>query len=526
MIVNGKNYIAPVSDNLDIKQIIRKLTRQGAGLEVDSDGLPVGTWTPERLTAAISEVSRHTFNVDLRTVQRWLSEKEGGPKKDSIRWLAQIFGCGKQELVREWQIELFSAHDRLLEKKRALRSKQQASEAETVEATIAREAVSVEAVAGETVTLEALQRADVPVPAIRGSWVERFSESLFVGRHVLGTTAIIWAGLCTVAFVSYIVGCQSLTYVSSESGEKEIGFLWAPSWTIMPGIIMPGIVLMIRSMAAQVLDVEAVLRDGPGKAGLLSGYGLLLWIALFIGFVLVFALQWSGIHLASLMSGSAKGYMIDWSVAALVRPDEVSVAGSLVLSGLGYLFFGMLMWIYFAGLVMVAATATRFQALIGPEGSADQPSRAAALRKQETVLALMFKSLVLCLMMVITIKLQSTYLISSGSSMSSWLVNDAVAYLRGDGPSFFFLHQRSLPQMTTLIIMSVTLVFFGIAWKRATSSRSDRPALETWPWQVGRIALIAALCMNVVSIGAFGGFSIFLAATLACAIFCLARRNT
>jgi len=58
----------------------------------------------------------------------------------------------------------------------------------------------------------------------------------------------------------------------------------------------------------------------------------LIWTVFFVSFVIVFALQWGGIHLRALLSGSSSGYMIDWNNVALVRPDVISINSAVFLS--------------------------------------------------------------------------------------------------------------------------------------------------------------------------------------------------
>lgn len=120
--INGKFSCRPPLKTWISKEVFRRMTLAGVGRPVDKDGVPIGPWTPELLTSAISEVSAGSSSVDLRTVQRWFSDGDQGIKADNIRWLAKIFGCGDADATRRWQVALLNAQSRLAAKRRASRN--------------------------------------------------------------------------------------------------------------------------------------------------------------------------------------------------------------------------------------------------------------------------------------------------------------------------------------------------------------------------------------------------------------------
>src|SRR5690606_29197466 len=105
-------------DGSDFKELFRQFVAAGAGRELDEDGLPAGSWTPELLAQAISKIDSNHIGVDLRTVQLWFQENDKGISAANIRWLARIAGCGDPVVTSEWQLELRSAQQRLIAKRR------------------------------------------------------------------------------------------------------------------------------------------------------------------------------------------------------------------------------------------------------------------------------------------------------------------------------------------------------------------------------------------------------------------------
>ena len=121
MVKNGKYYIAPQNDGGNFKQLFARLTAEGAGRPVDSDGVPDGSWTPDLLTDAICAIDANRAGIDLRTVQVWFQDNDNGISTDNVRWLARIFGCNDPEATSHWQAELTAAKEQLAAERRKKR---------------------------------------------------------------------------------------------------------------------------------------------------------------------------------------------------------------------------------------------------------------------------------------------------------------------------------------------------------------------------------------------------------------------
>ena len=108
----------PTEDGSDFKDLFKRLVAAGAGRPVDTNGFPTGSWTPELLADAISQIDANRVGIDLRTVQLWFQDNDKGISSDNIRWLAKIFGCGDPKATNAWHLELSAAQARLKAKRR------------------------------------------------------------------------------------------------------------------------------------------------------------------------------------------------------------------------------------------------------------------------------------------------------------------------------------------------------------------------------------------------------------------------
>ena len=196
--INGKFFLPPPPEGLDFKEVFRRMTLAGVGRPVDRDGVPIGPWTPELLTAAIAEISAGSSSVDLRTVQRWFSDSDQGIKTDNIRWLAKIFGCGDADATRRWQVELLNAQSRLAAKRRAsLAAKRRASRS-----------VPAADAGQDGSQSKRTDTGDKPRRHGLAHNLPRLVENLFTHHNPFILPVILWTGFTTLAFLSYIFGVE------------------------------------------------------------------------------------------------------------------------------------------------------------------------------------------------------------------------------------------------------------------------------------------------------------------------------
>lgn len=112
MIINQKYYLAPLA-NKNFKELFNWCVSSGVGMPVGEDGYPIGPWTAELLTDAISNINENASGIEIRTVQFWFQDNYKGAGPTNIRWLAKIFGCDDPNLVRDWHLELRKSNQTL-----------------------------------------------------------------------------------------------------------------------------------------------------------------------------------------------------------------------------------------------------------------------------------------------------------------------------------------------------------------------------------------------------------------------------
>ncbi|WP_151720844.1 hypothetical protein [Gemmobacter serpentinus] len=502
--INGKLFVPPANDGADFKETFRKLAMEGAGRTVDKTGVPSGPWTPETLFAELNKIANDRGGIELRTVQRWFADNDQGIRAENIGLLSKVFGCGDPDKTILWQVALTAAQSR----QQARRRGRPASKPETRE-------TSPQAVGSS------LPTRDAP-------FVERLVLRVFRSENPLTVPVMLWFGFTVLGFMSYIFNVETITYVSEAGSDKQVGFLWAPSWTIFPTIILPLYVVIIARIVALSSDTMLLPPwQAPSKSSdLLSSYSGLLWLITITCFFVIFLLQWSGVHLRALLSRSPHGYMIDWNNVAIVRPDIVSISNALTLSFTAYLYYAIVMWLLLVGLVLQVASASKYRTQTDAWCEAANDDHRIPIEKR-TILTYAFCATILALLSVITIKLQSTYLITSAPTLSSWLLSDAASFLNGIEPAYQFLHQRSIPQLTTLIIVfAIILSFYISLYHMGNCGEPLRNGVQSEGRRaipLYRYAIIVLLAANVITIGRFQGFSLYLALTSVISILDLLR---
>ena len=233
MIKNGKLFLPPPGDGTDFKELFNKIAAAGAGRPLGKDGFPAGPWTPELLADAISQIDANRIGVDLRTVQLWFQVNGKGISTANMRWLARVLGCDDPVATSEWQMELSEAQSRLTAKRQEWK-KAGSSVAPGVPDTAQSATVDDET---ESPT-ELARDTDAKGPSRRFSLARR-SEALFSRGSPLNLPASVFAGATALGYLSYITGIHNASYTRADGLVKQVGFLWAPNWTVLFLVFLP-----------------------------------------------------------------------------------------------------------------------------------------------------------------------------------------------------------------------------------------------------------------------------------------------
>ena len=498
-------------DGSDFKELFMQLMSAGAGRPVGKDGIPAGPWTPELLANAISQITSNSNGIDLRTVQHWFERNDKGISAQNIRWLAHIFGCGDPEATTAWQAELNASRLRFITKRRSsatapnyIKTRHSSDEVNTPHKAVPFEQP-------EKLTSFARQ-----TPPPKCSLALR-TESLF-SSSPLNMPSAVFACAVALGFVSFLLGNHDLVYHGVGGSSKQVGFIWAPNWTLLFWIFMPLFLGAVSELtiywkekgrflthlsAAHSHGAEAWLRR-------LQTSNLSFWAVFLICMVFAGLMQWIGIRLLPLLNNSQE-YATDWGTIAIDRPDIVSVPMSIAFTGFAYVYMSICFYLFFAGLVLLYSMVQDFRDLrIGTLSAAQRRSVAEAGNR---VMQGLFRCSLLGILIALCMKLQSAYLISTAPDILSWLINDMASALSQNNPNSYAEGYRTPNQFSSLlIVLACCFVFFY----GAIQMGSGESGTKGWTMQSAFVLMLATCYLSV---NAFVGFTFLLTFGLTLAIY-------
>lgn len=496
----------------------------GAGRPIGHDGFPIGPWTPELLAEAISNIDSNGSAVDLRAVQIWLQDNEKGVSTENIRWLARIFGCDEPEAVRQWQAALTAAHSRFVAERKQKRTRERPAGLGPNETPAKRE--------GQGDSLKALSPA-ANAPTKKFS-LARISDDFLSARNFPNILAFVIVGCVSLGVLAFVLDLHSVSYHPRPELEKQVGYFWAPNWTILNLLLLPlflGVVVQIlgfwtdrgRSEMSWAVDQRDVRRIWRAKV---ETFSVAFGVMFFLSFGIVFGLQWAGVHLSALLNGEAGQLMIDWNLVAVVRPEIVSVPESIIMSGLAFFYTASCTYLYYSGLILLVCLVQDFTKVAEGQGGTTHPEK---VHRAATMISVaVFRCTVLGIVISTCIKLQASYLMSDATNILAWLGDDLRDLLLGAPEGRSALGQKSLATFTSFLVLFTTggLFFYAVprlvgisAALRVGGLKPEEGGHPLPLWQMtGTVLLLAA---SHLLIGVFQGFSILLGAVLVLALYSL-----
>lgn len=486
MILNDKYFVYPPQNESDLKELIKLLTSSGAGRPVDKDGFALGPWTPELLADAITQIDRSGLGIELRTAQLWFQDNEKGISADNIRWLARIFGCDDPKATNEWQVELNAARQRLNAKRRQKHRVNESESNQTVEP-----------------RFEIEQK--------RGSSLANFSESLF-SRSILNLPTSVFALAVALCYTSYFLDIHNILYELPKGLIKQVGYLWAPNWTIVFMAFFPisfGVVTELlvywktegRLMFVNQSDQNDSSNDWQRNV---EATAYTYWAVLVICIFFVGIFQWYSIRLLPLLQ-SNENFSIDWGRIAIIHPDLISVPESIGFTALAYTMLVICFYLFYAGLILLFTICNDVSKIHSfaeknPEKNHQHKFNLLSVRVMKAI----FRFTILGILIAMCMKLQSAYMASSGWNILIWLGNDMNSIVAGNDEKLI-VHDYISPNhfSSLLVVLSACFVFiYGIFQLGYENSM-----LRHWSKM---LVAIAFLVLAYMMIGAFMGFSILL----------------
>ncbi|MBP1848304.1 hypothetical protein J2046_006595 [Rhizobium petrolearium] len=508
---NGKIFVPPPKDGRDFKELFKQLAAVGAGRPLGRDGFPQGPWTPELLAEAISQIDSNRLGVDLRTVQLWFQENDKGISPSNIRWLARIYGCDDPEATSEWLVELSAAQSRLTSKRRSSK-KSAGSMASFGPETSPPIMVDYEEPAGSIAQDNEVSRKRQPL-----SLAER-SEALFTHGSPLNLPASIFAGASALGFLSYIVGIASITYRRPDGVVKEVGFLWAPNWTLLFMVLLPlffAVVIELLAFWKQDARVRLAAHADSSEstkawACNVRAYSYSYWAVFLICILVAGLLQWIGVCLVPLLEGSGD-YAISWGTIAIVQPDLISVPVEIVFTALSYLYMSICFYLFFAGLILLHTIVHDLWKIEG--GAKTQPEHEHRREIRLRIMRGIFRCTILGVLVAVCMKIQSAYLNSNGEDVMTWIIHDMSSVLEGHPDGSHSLGYRMPTHYSSLLVAISACVVFVYGLLRLAFEKEFRVTL----WKMS--AVLGLLFASYLLIDVFDGFSTFLGVSVLLAVY-------
>ena len=312
-----------------------------------------------------------------------------------------------------------------------------------------------------------------------------------------------------------------MTYAREDGVIKQVGFLWAPNWTVLFMVFMP----LFYAFAVELL----VFWKNEGRLKLLAASGgtdsdagwtrkveassYTYWAVFLIclGFAGLF--QWISVRLIPLMEGGGD-YAIDWGSLAIARPEVISVSQAAAFTGFAYLYMCLCFYLFFVGLILLYTMVHDFWEIL----ETVEPRRADSFRREasETLQRLIrgiFRCTVLGLLVAYCMKLQTLYLTTDTKDILNWLARDSLSIFIEPDYTADQGGYRSPTHYTSLLIVLATCVVFIYALIRI-GIRNQFDA----PLRLMTTAVIF-LIIGYLLIGAFAGSSNLLAFAILLAIY-------
>jgi hypothetical protein len=514
LIKNGKYFILPETNGGDFKALFQRLTSAGAGRPVDKSGIPQGPWTADLLAKAISQIDANQSGIELRTVQLWFQDNDKGISSDGIRWLARIFGCDDPEATSAWQAELSASQSRLAARRRQERQATGNPPQGPPDTDFS--------TARDYTTLPPFKDPQLPasLDANRPFNLPRKSEAFFGRQSPLDLPASVFAGAVALGFFSYFLGIHSVTFDREDGVTKQVGFLWAPNWTVLFMVFMPlffafaGDLLVFwkNEGRARVLAASGGAESDLGWAHKVEGSALTYWAVFLIciGFAGLF--QWISVRLLPLLQGGGQ-YAIDWGSVAIARPEEYSVHQAIAFTGFAQLYMCLCFYLFFVGLILLYTMVHDLWEIEHRSAVEYRKPQPDIFEIRHQIVRGIFRCTICGVLIAACMKLQSVYLITNAESILDWLFRDTLSVLSGQDFADSRTPYRTPTQYTSLVIALSANVVFLYGCVRIGPGNGFNASL-------GKMVTAVTLSGTAyILIGAFEGFSILLGVSVLLAIY-------
>ena len=366
-------------------------------------------------------------------------------------------------------------------------------------------------------------------------------ECLLSGETSMNLLVSYWLVFGALGLMNYAFGTLSVTYSPEDGLNKQVGFIWAPTLTVLPFVVLPLYILSVnelisfwkngaRSQCALSEQNTDSLSNADGWILKVMSFSFSFWAIALFSLFFVFGFQWAGIYLPAYMSGDTGGVQIDRYLVALSRPEVISIQQAMILSAVGYLYTASYITIFLLGLLFQVIIALDYRETCGHSIQLNLVTTGVTIRESgNKVIWGSFRIAALGLWIATLIKLQIVYLSSDAKDFVSWLSWDAQAALGLITTQNGWLDNSSVSHFTTFLMMAVTVATFGFCVVKVHETFARLPLDDDKDcfgadgnFIIRMSAVVVMLSVNLLLVGRFEGFSLFVALS-ALATFYVAR---
>lgn len=484
ILINGYYYFPPPKQATGIKELLHFVRYSGAGKKAnDSKDIPE-PWSISSLADALSQLSPGQSVVGDRAVHQWTGKNERAISDQNITILAKLLGCERKEETLAWRNALIEANNR---------SKQERASQTTSKPNQTIHPPSHSA------------NQTLAVPQNLATRIER----LFTVGAPTNLPILAMSGSVVLCLSSYFLQINDIELPSANEPPKQIGFMWSPNWTILFLFCMPLALLYISSVVGYWKHrgrAKLLSSGGPNSETHdnwlhhVSGSVLTQWSILLICVFVIFIFQWISVRLMPLFVPTEQ-YSVDWGRYAVVDPQTISVAETIVFTAVAYAYMSFCFFLLFSGLVLLTSLVHDVSKF-APE-KIDSNAEYFSSTANKIQCGIHFVALY-GILIAIMMKLQSYYLVSSSSNYLAMLYDD-IASMLGHANKPAFKDNFVMPkQYTSLIVALSSCIPFVFSMLKLPTNRVHRKnALIMF-------CNVTVLFASYSTIGSFGGYSILL----------------
>ncbi len=545
LIKNGRYFAAPQKSDENFKRLFARLAAAGAGRPVDKQGFADGPWTPETLADEISSIEANEKGIETRAVQVWFQDNYNGISDTNIHWLARVFGCGDPEATSEWQAELRAAKDRLAKERREQRKKSfETHGSAKVQAPDRRQIlqetepifVSPKAKTGE-IDVEPTLLSPIGDDPRSGFSIARKTEAMFSSESSLTLPLVVFTCACALALIAFTLNIHSVLYTPDDGPTRQVGFLWAPNWTIVFVALLPLFLAILvehlncwleewRPRLLSLVPPDRAIRSWDRG---LTKASYSFWVTFLVTVIIASGYNWTATHLIPLLRGDPGGWPMDWGRIAIVEPDQISILSAIVFSALVFAYNGFTAYLFFTGHIFMHLMKSDFALILKSiEVNGRRAVTAEIEQLAHRLMTGIFRCTALGIGITIMMKLQSSFLQSGAVDILEWLWGD-IRLIFGEGTTVET--QLSAQSIAPGFIYSFLCVV-AIAGTFASAQLKIRVELSRvtkikyaglWtPWTSMNICM-TMLIASYFAIGFLPGFTVLLLLSLLTTVYAFSK---